>query len=402
MKHCLVRFCAGTIVCLFIAVLGCVQKPAPPPPKPKAPPKPSLVQLDPRFLKKIRFFDTESRESLKKAVERSIGYFKRFPENKQISIASLSALFSTGDFIRSLQGFLRLLDSDSLNFQRLSTLFDFYTYSVDGNRVLFTGYYEPVIEGSLVRTPKFSYPLYPLPPDLIKVNLKDFGVNCGISTISGRLDGRRLVPYYTRRDIDNGAIANVKPLFWVKDPVDAFFLQIQGSGVVRLPDGTVRRVGYAGSNGRPYRSIGRYMIEQGFMTEEDMSMQAIKSYFRKHSDRMWEVLWQNESYVFFRWVNEGPKGSINVLLTPMRSIASDPVYYPRGALSYVITLVPGVKGGVRQFAGWVLHQDAGGAIRGPFRIDLFFGTGDDAGNLAGRMKYRGMVLLLLPKKENFR
>ncbi len=385
------------LVLVIVEVMGC-KKPTPLFFKPSQKAGYVLVKLQPDFVKRIDFHEGDFL-SLERAVRKSLEYFNRLPSDRKIRVGEL--VYSVVDFRKSLEIFLDYLRRGFLPSDELLSFFDFYVYKrgSESGQVFVTGYYEPIIDGSMEKTEIYKYPVYPLPRGLIKVVLSDFGLNCNSrGTLFGRIKGNRLVPFYSRKEIDSGVLEGTKPLFWAKDPVDVFFLQIQGSGVVRFPDGSTRRIGYAGTNGRPYRSIGRYMIEKGWVSKDKMSMQAIREFFRENPEKMWDTFWYNESYVFFRWVDSGPKGSLNVLLTPMKSVASDPRYYPRGALSFLITDIP-FEEGVKVFSSWVLHQDCGGAIKGPSRLDLFFGTGNKAGNIAGRMKYKGILILALPKSD---
>jgi membrane-bound lytic murein transglycosylase A len=192
-------------------------------------------------------------------------------------------------------------------------------------------------------------------------------------------------------------------LVWLKDPVKAFFLHVQGSGAIHLPDGRLLRVGYAGKNGRPYRSIGQYLIEKGEIAPEAMSLQAIEAYLEEHPERIEEVLWHNESYIFFRKIDKGPVGSISVVLTAGRSIATDPAFYPRGGLAFLKTQQPvlddsGEVTGWKPLNRWVLNQDTGGAIKGYGRVDLFAGSGKEAEWVAGRLKHSGMLYFLVKKE----
>ncbi len=221
--------------------------------------------------------------------------------------------------------------------------------------------------------------------------------------IRGRLSGRRLVPYHTREEIDQGALEDRAPvLAWV-DPVEAFFLQIQGSGRVRLPDGRQILVNYADQNGHPYVSLGRVMIQKGLMEKKDVSLQSLKEYLYAHPEETPKLLASNPSFVFFRTVEEGPLGCLEVPLTPGRSLALDRKVYPDAFLGLIKVRLPVVEEG--RISGWrervrlVLVQDTGGAIRGPARADLFFGHGPEAELGAGHMKEKGELYILLHKGE---
>jgi len=232
---------------------------------------------------------------------------------------------------------------------------------------------------------------------LISLNLKDFGLEPRI--IRGRVVGRKLVPYHTRSEIDQGALEGQGlELAWV-DPVEAFFLHIQGSGRVLFPDGRQLLVNYADQNGRPYVSLGRVMIERGLLARDGLSMQKLKQYLFDHPDEVQELLTTNPSYVFFRVVEAGPLGCLGVPLTPGRSLALDRRIFPDAALGFIRTQKPVVDQG--QIAGWqdfsrlVLFQDTGGAIKGPGRADLFFGHGPEAELGAGHMKKTGRLAVLV-------
>jgi membrane-bound lytic murein transglycosylase A len=265
---------------------------------------------------------------------------------------------------------------------------------------LVTGYYEPLLRGSRVRQPPFLFPLYAPPDDLLTIDLSAVNPDLRNLRLRGRVQGRRVVPYYSRAEIEAGTapIAG-KELVWVDDAVEAFFLQIQGSGRVQLENGDVVRVGYADQNGHPYQSIGRYLVERGELQPGEASMQAIHAWAASHPDRLGELLNQNPSYVFFRELPladpaAGPVGALGVPLTPQRSIAVDARYVPLGAPVFLATTWPA---GDLPLNRLVLAQDTGGAIRGPVRADYFWGSGAEAGALAGRMRQTGRIWVLLPK-----
>jgi membrane-bound lytic murein transglycosylase A len=272
--------------------------------------------------------------------------------------------------------------------------------STDG---LITGYYEPLLKGDRVRTKRARYPLYAAPDDLITVDLASVYPELKSLRLRGRLVGNKLVPYPTRKEIEsaaangNGNGFKGKPIAWAEDPVDLFFLQIQGSGRIELPDGSHMRVGYADQNGYPYQSIGKLLVERGELKLEQASMQGIKDWGAKHPDKLPELLASNPSFVFFRELPDGlpgPLGSLGVPLTGGRSIAIDPKYIPLGAPVFLATTQPNSAQPLNRL---VMAQDSGGAIRGGVRADFFWGFGNEAGELAGRMKQRGRLWVLLPK-----
>lgn len=271
----------------------------------------------------------------------------------------------------------------------------------DGS-VLFTGYYEPVLEASLTPSADYATPLYAMPPDVIEIPLEPFADRFKGEKLFGRLEGKRVVPYWTRAEIVGGKLAGQGlELAWAKDPVALFFLQVQGSGVLRLPDGSERRVGYAGANGRPYRSIGTKLIELGAFTRETMSMQAERAWFAAHPAETAALLDYNESYVFFRFLDGASLGCLGRPVTPGRSIATDTRLFPQGALAFLRTERPAVAadGSIewRPLTRFVLNQDTGGAIRGAGRVDVFWGRGPDAELAAGMMKQKGRLVFLVPK-----
>src|SRR5512143_888796 len=267
---------------------------------------------------------------------------------------------------------------------------------------LITGYYEPLLKGDRVRTARARYPLYAAPDDLITVDLASVYPELKNLRLRGRLVGNKLVPYATRKEIEaapaSGSGFKGKPIAWAEDPVDLFFLQIQGSGRIELPDGTSMRVGYADQNGYPYQSIGKLLVERGELKLEQASMQGIKDWGAKHPDKLPELLASNPSYVFFRELPDGlagPLGALGVPLTGGRSIAVDPRFIPLGAPVFLATTQPNSP--AKPLNRLVMAQDTGGAIRGGVRADFFWGFGDEAGELAGRMKQRGRMWVLLPK-----
>ncbi len=268
---------------------------------------------------------------------------------------------------------------------------------------LFTGYYEPLLHGSRKRHGRYTVPLYGRPPELVMVDLGRFRDDLKGKRIAGKVEKGALVPYPDRKAIDEGALAGRKlEIVWVDDPVDAFFLQVQGSGRVELAEGGEMRIGYAAQNGRPYASIGRALIQAGALRPETVSLRTIRAWLDAHPDKTDGVLETNPSYVFFQEVKgeaASPTGAEGVPLTPGRSLAVDLKYLPLGAPVWLSAGVPAPEAGKpdRKLRRLLIAQDTGGAIRGPVRGDLFWGFGPEAGELAGRMKHRGKLWLLLPK-----
>ncbi len=263
--------------------------------------------------------------------------------------------------------------------------------------VLFTGYYLPELRGSLTRAGPHQVPLHAAPDDLVVVRSKDFPQVS--EDLVGRVEDGRLVPYPTRAEIAGGALDRRRSeLCFVDSAVDAFFVEIQGSGIVRLPDGTSRVVTYAGKNGHRYEAIGAELVRRGALAREDVSMQAIRAWLRANPSEQPALLARNPSYVFFRFA-EAPTGALGVPVTPDRSIAADARVFPKGALAFVETERPADAAGaaMRPFSRFVLDQDAGGAIRTAAHVDLYLGSGAYAENAAGRMKQPGKLYYLLLK-----
>ena len=265
---------------------------------------------------------------------------------------------------------------------------------------LVTGYYEPLLRGSRTRSSVFSQPVLGVPPDLLTIDLADVLPDLKNMRLRGRLQGNKVVPYYSRADIVSREKEFAdRVLFWVDDAIELFFLQIQGSGRIRLPYGKMVRVGYADQNGHPYQSIGRVLIERGELTSEQASMQGIQGWARANPDKVNDLLNTNSSYVFFREapikskVEDGPTGALGVPLTKERSIAVDPANVPLGAPVFLSTTRPNSSVPLRRV---MLAQDTGGAIRGVVRADFFWGFGAEAGAQAGRMKQQGQMWVLLP------
>lgn len=267
--------------------------------------------------------------------------------------------------------------------------------SQSGDRGLVTGYYEPIIEGSRIPTAQYQRPIFGVPQDLVVVDLPETKQ----MRLRGRLDGRRLIPYYSRAEIDSrGSFFPAPVIAWTADPVELFFLQIQGSGQVRLENGERIRVGYADQNGHPYRSLGRHLIDRGELVLEQASMQGIKAWAAANPLKLRDALNQNPSYVFFRELPpvDGPIGALGVPLHAGRSMAVDRRFVPLGAPVYLDTTYPLSEAPLQRL---MAAHDTGGAIRGVVRADFFWGTGADAGAQAGRMRQQGRMWLLWPTGE---
>lgn len=284
-------------------------------------------------------------------------------------------------------------------FQKWFSPVEFY----DGKPVkgLFTGYYMPFLKGSLTQSEEYNVPIYEVPDDLISVDLGLFVPHLKNQKIVGRLAGSKVVPYYTRAQINKGAIKEkARVLLWIHSPIDRLFLEIQGSGVVELEDGSKMYVGYDGQNGAPYTAIAGVLIKKGVMTKDNASMQGIKRYLEAHPKQLDTVINQNKSFVFFRKLNlNGALGSQGVALTPGYSLAIDRQWIPMGAPLWLSTTRPNSKmpDTNKPMQRLMIAQDTGGAIKGKVRGDVFWGGGDKATLIAGHMKNEGHYWLLLPR-----
>jgi len=391
------RSLAGLVAaCLSVAV-GC---------RPHVPPKaevPRAAYLEPAGSRAFStVFDDGDQVSLVQALDHSISYYRRRDPAEIIEMGGLG--FSASAMLRSLERLRYVVAySSSAHGLRdaLAEAFSAYRVTVSEG-VLFTGYYHPLIAGSLRPDELYKYPIWGRPVDLVSFSLRDFCAECPPLLAAGRVDGARLLPYFSRAEIEEGALARrARPIAWARDPLDVLFLQIQGSGSLVLPDG--RRVGlaFAGSNGFPYRSIGRRLVEIGKLSLADSSAQAVRRYLAEHPEEAKDLINYNPRYVFFSFSPAPVTGSLGVPLTPGRSIAADPAYYAPGVLAFVRTRR--YEPSSRRYAPLgrlVLHQDSGAAIRGPARVDIYWGEGEEAETIAGRQRSRGEMLVFAPREQS--
>jgi len=370
---------------------------------------PSTVMKKLKSYQYPRFSDHGSYPDLIISIERSLSYLNRVPEDREFffgkdTFTAKHLLISHERFLR----FIRLQPSQKELNRFISSHYHIYQ-SIGRTRkreVLFTGYYEPTIPGSLLPSQAYPIPVYATPSDLITVDLSLFSERYNGQRIVGRFSGNTLMPYYERKDIGQAdmMVETSDILAWVKDPLDLFFLQIQGSGKLLLPDGSHINLHYHTTNGHPYRSIGKLLMDEGKIIKEEMSMQKIRSYLQANPEEMDRVLNHNPSYVFFKLETEGPIGYLQEPLTPERSLALDRRLFPPGAIAYIETARPvlnpnGDIDSWAEFKGFVLNQDTGGAIRGPGRADLFWGNGSYAELAAGHMQHPGVVYFIVLKPE---
>jgi membrane-bound lytic murein transglycosylase A len=386
-------------VFLGLALGGCT------PSQTTSPDERAVLELVPPANWPVLYDDLDS-ESLEKACMESLAYLERVPPDRIFSFGEHNR--TAAEMISAINQLRDILLKEPDPKARTEALKEnfllFKSIGSDGKgRVLFTGYYEPVLKARVEPEKTFQYPLYAVPDDLLKLDLKDFGIQAGKRHLVARVSGNKVVPYYDREEIDfNGALEQkAEPLAYLADPVEAFFLHIQGSGQVVFKDGRRLRLGYAGVNGHPYRSIGKYLIEKDLMSLDNMSMQAIKAFLEQRPELRRDVFSHNPSYVFFRPLKptDGPLGCFGKPLTAGRSIATDRRIFPGLAPAYIVGETPALGGKTAPMARIVLNQDTGGAIRGPGRVDLYYGSGDKAGSLAGRMKYPGELFFLAPRRK---
>lgn len=269
----------------------------------------------------------------------------------------------------------------------------------DGSRSgLITGYYEPILKGSRQKARGYAHPVFGPPEDMVVVDLAELYPELKRMRLRGRLEGRKLVPYYSRSEWEKQeSKRSHEALLWIDDAIDLFFMQIQGSGQIQLTDGSKVRLNYADQNGHPYRSIGKWLIDQGEMKAEQASMQGIKAWAKANPKRLSEMLGANPSLVFFRELpveGSGPAGALGLPLTPERSIAVDPRHVPLGAPVWLATTRPNSEQALTRL---MLAQDTGGAIRGVVRADFYWGSGTEAGNQAGKMRQQGRMWVLMPR-----
>lgn len=351
------------------------------------------------------FADDGDRSSLVRAIGRQIDYLGRLPRDAVVTIEG--DRYTIGWLLESLRLFLDIIGQNPPPEKLDKILHAAFTVYQAGGRtnapageMLITGYYQPLFAGSLTKTPPFLYPLYRQPASLTLRDSPHSG-----KTLIGRLDGTgRLVPFWTRAEIEDDNLLAGNELIYLQDPVDAFFLQIQGSGRIRLQDGSLRSVHISASNGREYKSIGKLLVDERKIAKADISMQTIRQYLRDHPAERKRILQYNSKFVFFRWEEGEAQGSLGETLTPGRSIAIDQDALPTGAIAYIVTRRPimapgGTVTGWEPLGRFVLPQDSGEAIKGPGRADVFWGSGLYAETAAGLMQEKGQLYFLVKKRH---
>jgi membrane-bound lytic murein transglycosylase A len=306
-----------------------------------------------------------------------------------------------GDWHRVCNAFIAMQDVDAPTFKAFIEHW-FTPYQVkdkkEGAQGLFTGYYEPLLHGSHTRHGTYQTPLYAKPENMFVADLGLWDESLKGKKITGLIEGTELTRVPERAKIETAGMSRTEVLVWVNDPVDAFFLHIQGSGIVKMEDGSTQRVGYAAQNGHPYYAIGRALIERGELTKENVSLQSIRQWMATHPEGAQELMNLNPSYIFFRLLDsEGPEGAQGVALTQLRSLAVDKNLYSYGMPIWVDAEFPVPRAGQPRLQRLLMAQDTGGAITGTVRGDVFWGHGEDAALYAGQMKSKGSMWVLLPK-----
>lgn len=379
-----------------LLLAGCSGLSLPQPDAPTTPAEPSVLNLYPVGFDKLSGWNGDNFTEALPVLIRSCAVIDK--KDAKAAIGSNELMGTYGDWQKICKD-ARLIRPDNKIEAKYFFETRFIAYQAASNRDtdgLFTGYYEPELKGRWAAEAEYQIPIYSRPLDLVLIDLGEFRPEYAGTQLAGRLTDNKLVPFYSRAEINNGALrGRGLELLWVADPVEAFFLHIQGSGRVRLPDGSHVRVGYAGRNGRRYTSIGRELVAKGVMPLNDVTAPAIMDWLRAYPAAGTELMNKNESFVFFRViVGDGPIGAQGIALTPGRSLAVDRAFLPLGIPLWLDTTDP-IDG--RPFRRVMLAQDTGSAIKGPVRGDVFWGFGDTAAKRAGLMKQRGSYYLLLPK-----
>lgn len=378
--------------CIFITLLGvgCA---------------PRMAYLPPALEEEAALIDDLDLNSLEKAIDQSLLFFRTRGERREYCFRD--RCHQGREFIVALEKLKALLaEKRGKSWEKIekavAEIFDFLPAS---ESLIVTGYFEPVLTGSLTKDEKFRYPIYRPPEDMVTIKLGKFNRKYGNETLVGRLVKNEVVPYYSRKEIDSQGALSGRGLeiAWVDDPIEIFFLHLQGSGKIKLTDGSVISVSYAQRNGRPYRSIVNYMLEKGYLKPSETSHRSVKSFLKGNPHLREEILSYNENYIFFRVVEEGPVGALGLTLVGGRSVALDPEVYPPGAPFILKSRRPaGFEDdrpvGWENFTRLVFNHDGGTAIKGPHRLDLFCGTGPQKELEAGSLREPGKLLLLLPRK----
>jgi membrane-bound lytic murein transglycosylase A len=381
----------GLVLALTL-VAGC--RPALPP-APAKPPAPALVRVEHH----PSLVDDADLPTLAAAIRASIEFYGRLPADRTLDFGGDRVTAARmREALIGLAGVLDARPSAAELARELDRRFQIYRATA-GPAVLYTGYYLPSIEARAAPDESFRFPVLGRPPDLVTASPNELGAECAAGiTLTGRVDRGRLVPYPTRAEIEAGGAPDAPMLAWVDDPVALFFLQIQGTGRLTFADGDTRLVGFAASNGWPYVSIGKLLVVEGQLSADEASMQGIRRWIAAHPGERERVLHANPRYVFFRPLAGDALGSLGVPVTGGRTIATDPAIYPPGALAFVRVPAPPMAP-ADTLSRLMANQDAGAAIRGPGRVDVFFGEGPAAEARAGRLRSNGELYFLAPRQD---
>lgn len=378
-----------------LALTACEEAPKPPP-APEAPAAKEALQLGETRFEALSGWAQDRVSDAIPAFRRSCARLANVPPERSLGTPALP--MTAADWTEACTALRMVRDGDEAAARAFfQSRFTPFRASDSGNTDgLFTGYFEAELTGSRSPSARFATPLYARPTDLVSVDLGNFDEELKGRTLAGKVDKGNLVPYPERREIEAGMLAGKGlELVWVDDAVDAFLLQVQGSGRVMLDDGTSMRLGFAGHNGRPYKSIGRSLIDRGALTADQASWDGIRGWLSRNPGQQADLFAVNPRFIFFRKIEgEGPIGAEGVALTAGRSLAVDRRYIPLRLPVWLETTWPGTT--ERKLDRLMVAQDTGGAIRGPVRGDFFWGTGDAALAEAGKMRSRGSYVLLIP------
>jgi len=394
------RYSRFVLVCSMLALAACADfstLPGPPADQQTGPSEP-VFALGPVGFDDLPGWKADAHSEALPAFLKSCGKIEKLPKTRRMG--TLREMGRVEDWLALCQSARMIRPGNTAEAQYFFES-RFQAYSVDSKWArpgLFTGYYEAELNGAFHSDDRYRYPILSRPKDIVSADLDLFDDKWGGGKIAGRVEKGKFIPYYTRGEIDGGALRGRQlEILWTDSPVDAFFLHIQGSGRVNLPDGTSIRLAYAGRNGHRYTAVGRELVAAGIMNLDDVSMPAIRDWMEANPVGANALRQKNKSYIFFRVSKSpGPVGAEGVALSPGRSLAVDPKYIPYGIPLWLVTTDPGSKP-KKPLRRLVLAQDTGSAIKGPVRGDLFWGFGRYASTKAGIMKEAGTYFLLLPK-----
>ena len=394
-------YCFFSVMLVFMVALNLNCQRVKPFPPLREPFQPLLIRLSPDEYP--AFMDTGDRGALMRTVKHQIKYFSQLAHPAYYSWGKNTI---ASDTLRmTLEKFLQILEGEEGDINELiKTNFDIYQSTGENRKgtVTFTGYYLPQVKGSLVADEEYRYPLYRLPDDLIIRESTPHGPKKAV-----RVEDGNERPYYTRKQIDQEGVLRNKgcEIAYLKSPLDCYLLHVQGSGTLILTDGTPIHLQFAGSNYLPYHSLRKEMLKDGLLSPYNASMKSIHAYFTEHPDKLQPYLNRNKRYTFFKIRKGEALGSLGIPLTPERSIATDKQIFPSGGLSYIITTVPVVNSSGKAdknipLSRFVLNQDEGGAIKGTHRVDIFWGAGDHAREVASHLNHPGELYYLILKDND--